>query len=313
MAAPTTLRPDSKQVVNVAAVSHFSPFRYPGGKTWLVPRALQWLKSLRPRAVELAEPFAGGAIVSLSALFHRAVQKIVLVEKDADVAAVWNVMVHGDGLRLAGEILAFGLNRESVRALLSKPAQDEFQSAFTTLIRNRVQHSGILAAGASMFNRGENGRGIRSRWYPETLSKRIQAIFHARQDITFLQGDGIDFIRYNAHRPDTAFFIDPPYTVAGRRLYTHSRIDHRELFRVAQRLRGDFLMTCDNSPEIRELAREFGFHTALVPMKNTHHELMNELIVCRNLRWIKETCRSKPGSPSARLQQRSALANAVRR
>jgi hypothetical protein len=99
---------------------------------------------------------------------------------------------------------------------------------------------------------------------PSWFAEQNYAIFHGQQDTTFLPGDGLEFIRYSAHRPDKAFFIDPPYTVAGRRLYTHSRIDHRELFRLTQKLRGDFLMTCDNSSEIRELAREFGFHTALV-------------------------------------------------
>src|SRR6266404_6072606 len=92
-----------EEVVNVVAVAHLSPFRYPGGKTWLVPRIRQWLRSLNPRARELAEPFAGGGIVALSALFDNLAQKIVLVEKDADVAAVWNV--YGDGFRLAQEIL----------------------------------------------------------------------------------------------------------------------------------------------------------------------------------------------------------------
>jgi DNA adenine methylase len=114
---------------------------------------------------------------------------------------------------------------------------------------------------------GENGRGIRSRWYPNTLSKRIQAILHMHGDISFVHGDGIDFIRYNAHRSDTAFFIDPPYPGSGRRLYTHSQLDHRDLFRVAQTIRGNFLMTYDNNAEILELAREFGFQMALIPMK----------------------------------------------
>src|SRR5437763_16463580 len=80
------------EVVNVAAVAHRSPFRYPGGKTWLVPRIRRWLRSLNPRPRELAEPFAGGGIVALSALFDNLVQKIVLVEKDEDVASVWKVI-----------------------------------------------------------------------------------------------------------------------------------------------------------------------------------------------------------------------------
>ncbi len=275
------------RVVNVAEVAHLSPFRYPGGKTWLVPRIFQWLGSLNPPPRELAEPFAGGAIVSLSALFNRFVEKIALVEKDADVAAVWNVIVYGEGLRFSHEILEFDLSLESVKALLAREPRNDFDRAFATMVRNRVQRGGILAAGASMFNKGENGRGIRSRWYPHTLKNRIQAIARKQEDISFVQGDGIEFIRYNAHRRDTAFFIDPPYPLAGRRLYTHSTLDHRELFRVAKTIRGDFLMTYDDNPEIHELAREFGFQRALVPMKNTHHRQMNELLVGRDLSWMR--------------------------
>lgn len=57
------------RVINVASVPHRSPFRYPGGKTWLVPYIRQWLTYLTPRPAILGEPFAGGAIVGLSALF----------------------------------------------------------------------------------------------------------------------------------------------------------------------------------------------------------------------------------------------------
>jgi|SRR5579864_2169447 len=283
-----TVRADinSEEIVNVAAVTHRSPFRYPGGKTWLVPRIRQWLRSLNPRPRELAEPFAGGGIVSLSALFDNLVQKIVLVEKDADVAAVWSVIVYGDASRLASEILTFDLNVDSVKSLLAHEPANEFERAFATIVRNRVQHGGILAPGASMLKKGENGKGIRSRWYPNTLQKRIEGILHTRQDITFIQGDGIEFVRYNAHRPDTAFFIDPPYTIAGQRLYTHSQLDHRKLFEVVKTIQSDFLMTYDNSQEIQELAQEFGFQTALVRMKNTHHELMSELLVGKNLTWL---------------------------
>jgi len=281
---PISLR--ESQVINVASVPHRSPFRYPGGKTWLVPRIRQWLKSLNPRPFELAEPFAGGAIVGLSALLEDLVHKVVLVEKDEDVASVWEVVINGQARRLAQTIAGFDFNDETVRAALAEQPTTIFERAFATILRNRVQRGGILAPGASFLKKGENGRGIASRWYPNTLRKRIEAILHTRQDISFIRGDGIEFIRYNAHRADTVFFIDPPYTLAGRRLYKHSELDHRELFRVASGIRGDFLMTYDNANEIRELATEFGFQTGLVPMKNTHHEIMNELLVGRNLEWL---------------------------
>ncbi len=83
-----------------------------------------------------------------------------------------------------------------------------------------------------------------------------------------------------------AFFIDPPYTVAGRRLYTHSEINHRRLFQVVQSIAGSFLMTYDDSIEIRDLAKESGFATRLIPMKSTHHVLKSELLIARKFDWL---------------------------
>ncbi len=53
-------------VVNVASVPQRSPFRYPGGKTWLIPTVRKWLQQ-NTKAGLLIEPFAGGGIVSLTA------------------------------------------------------------------------------------------------------------------------------------------------------------------------------------------------------------------------------------------------------
>jgi DNA adenine methylase len=59
------------------------------------------------------------------------------------------------------------------------------------------------------------------------------------------------------------FFIDPPYTAAGKkagsRLYTYAELDQEELFELASRLQGDFLMTYDDADGVRALAHSHGF------------------------------------------------------
>src|SRR5215203_692100 len=92
---------DGERIVNVATVPMRSPFRYPGGKTWLVPRLRQWLLSKDPRPSELIEPFAGGGIVSLTAAFEGLAEHVTMVELDDQVAAVWEVMLNGHGEELA--------------------------------------------------------------------------------------------------------------------------------------------------------------------------------------------------------------------
>jgi DNA adenine methylase len=143
-----------------------------------------------------------------------------------------------------------------------------------------------MAEGASLLKHGEAGRGLNSRWYPQTLKERIEKISEHRDRITFLHGDGIRFIEANLRDKQVAVFIDPPYTVAGRRLYTHSDMDHRKLFELASRVCGPLLMTYDNAAEIRSLAREFGFGMRRVGMRTAHHSQKTELLICRDLGWF---------------------------
>lgn len=279
--------PDPRKPINVASVKHRSPFRYPGGKTWLVPHIRRWLRSLRSPIERLVEPFAGGAIVSLSALLDGLVSNITLIERDTNVGAVWQTISTGGAMDLAKRIMSFDLTEESVHHLLEKEldSTEITTRAFVTIVRNRVQRGGILAPGAGLVKTGENGRGIRSRWYPETLRNRLLDLHQFYRSIEFQMGDGIEYMRSHADM-DLVWFIDPPYAVAGRRLYVHSDVDHAELFRVTASLAGRFLMTYDDSAEVRKLAADHGFQVAEVAMKNTHHSLMKELLISSDLRWL---------------------------
>lgn len=276
----------NKAIVNVASVPHRSLFRYPGGKTWLVPRVRRWLTNLSSRPKEFCEPFAGGGIVGLSVLFEDRVDKLAFVELDENVAAVWQTILNGEGEAVAERIVSFQVNYKNVRLMLDSKPRTTFDQAFVTIIRNRMQRGGILAPGASLMKEGENGRGLLSRWYPQTLKRRILDIIAVKQRINFVQGDGIAFLREHAKRRDMVFLIDPPYTVAGRRLYSHSEINHDELFGVAAKLKGDFLMTYDNVEPVRKLARKHGFAMQKIAMKNTHHAVMSELLIGRDLSWV---------------------------
>lgn len=284
-------RTTAPRVVNVASVPQRSPFRYPGGKTWLVPRIREWLQSQPAPPRELIEPFAGGGSVSLTAGFEELVEHVTMVEMDAEVAAVWQTIINGDAAGLARQIRSFDLSVDSMRAVLEQEPRTVQDRAFQTMLKNRTYHGGILAAGSGILKYGENGKGIRSRWYPETLERRILAIAAIRERFSFIQGDGIEVMRQYASQPDAVFFIDPPYTAAGkkagRRLYTHNQLDHEELFRVTASLAGDFLMTYDNAEGVKELAERHGFDTELVPMQNTHLTKMTELLIGRNLDWVR--------------------------
>lgn len=130
-----------------------------------------------------------------------------------------------------------------------------------------------------------------SRWYPATLAKRIRDIDLVLGRLNFYHGDAFEVIRNYRDDRDVVFFVDPPYTAggknAGNRLYTHFQVDHDLLFRVCSELAGDVIMTYDNSEEVRYLAVKYGFEAKPIPMKNTHHAEMTELVIGKNLSWMR--------------------------
>jgi DNA adenine methylase len=273
--------------VNVSSVPQRSPFRYPGGKTWFVPYLRDWLRSKSPPPTRLIEPFAGGAIMSLTTAFERLAKHVVFAELDDGVAAVWRVVLNGQAEWLAKQILSFELSSEKVRTVLDQPTQDLRERAFRTVLRNRVQRGGIMAPGAGLVKTGEKGRGLRSRWYPETLARRIREINRLKERLTFVEGDGFALIEEHKADQDAVFYIDPPYTLAARRLYSKWQIDHARLFALMKACKGDFLMSYDNTSEIAALAKKYGFETRPIAMKNTHHAKMTELLIGKNLSWLQ--------------------------
>ena len=98
----------------------------------------------------------------------------------------------------------------------------------------------------------------------------------------------VGFALIAKHQADreTVFYIDPPYTLAARRLYPRWEIDHVQLFSVMQVCKGDFLMSYDNTVEIGRLAKSYGFQTRLIAIKSTHHAKMTELLIGKDLSWL---------------------------
>ncbi len=268
-----------------------SPFRYPGGKSWLVPTIGLWLQSKETKPQGFVEPFAGGAIVGLNVAYWQLADAVILVELDSDVAAVWNTIINGDAKGLADRILGFELNSDTLEAQLNEAPCTALDRAFRTILRNRTNRSGILAPGAGLLNHGENGRGIKSRWYPDTLWRRVLDVAELRPRITFIEGDGLHFLGQCEKRDNVVFFIDPPYVVghkqAGKRLYRHSTVDHEALFDLMSRLEGDFVATYSNDDTILGLCHHYRFDTCEIMMKNSHHKRMTELIIGRDLAWLK--------------------------
>lgn len=273
------------EVVDTSPVQMRSPFRYPGGKSWFVPRLRQWIGSMEQKPKLLIEPFAGGGSIGLTAAFEDLAERVIMAELDPQIAAVWLAIFSRDAKQLADMILHFPFSPEAVAAQLAKEPENRVERAFNTILLNRVNRGGVMAGGAGMIKSGENGKGLSSRWYPETLAKRIIDIGEVKDKISFYASHAFTVIAHNLTNPEAVFFIDPPYTAggknAGARLYNYYEIDHDELFRLCSFISGDFIMTYDNNTEVKALAHKYRFATEEIAMRNAHNAPMTELIISK--------------------------------
>lgn len=282
---------EAPKPVNVASVPQRSPFRYPGGKTWFVPRLREWLKSKSNKPKLLIEPFAGGGIISLTAVFENLAEKALMTEIDQEIAAVWQCIMEGDAEWLAKKILTFEMTKENAIEAIKTNKRSTREKAFQTILKNRTFHGGILANGSGFIKNGEKGKGVLSRWYPATLAKRLRHIDQVKGKLNFQCDDGLNIIEQYIKEKNVVFFIDPPYTAggkkAGKRLYTHFDLDHQTLFRLCSKIQGDFVMTYDNAEEVKDMAFQYNFQAKPIAMKSTHHAAMTELVVGKNLEWMR--------------------------
>jgi DNA adenine methylase len=270
---------------NISQVPHYSPFRFPGGKTWFYYFAKRWMADKRSKT--LIEPFAGGASIGISAAIEKWVKQVILIEIDPNIFSVWETILSDKGLDFAQQISKFDLTETSIEKQNCLTTRDLSKNALKTLIRNRTNHGGILANGSGKLKYGEAGKGILSRWYPKTLSERIQRIYYCKDRLEIINYDGISSIQEYSLNMDNIFFIDPPYTKAGKRLYDFFEIDHDKLFKTLSEIKNSFLLTYDDSSYIIDLVNKYNFQYEKVLMTTTHHKRKYELIISKDLDWLR--------------------------
>jgi excisionase family DNA binding protein len=112
-----------------------------------------------------------------------------------------------------------------------------------------------------------------------------------RTRVEFCHGCGVGELALHLGDSAVAAFIDPPYTAGGRdagsRLYRHVDVDHERVFVLAGQMRGHALLTYDDNRATRALAVRNGLDTRAVTVRTAHHRLATELLIGRDLGWLR--------------------------
>lgn len=221
-----------------------SPFRYPGGKFYARKLILEHIV---PHS-HYIEPFAGGA-----SIFFAKQKALHTVLNDVDVDLVNCYLIIRDHVEdliiLLDGIQATKENHHYYKNIYQPTSK--LERALRWYYLNRISYSGIMNMQNCYWGYGEKYSMQPKNWptHLRRCSRKLQEV-----EITCL-----DFEQTIANAPDDAFlFIDPPYFNADQdKFYTHS-FDKDSHYRLARVLRAHahrlkFLLTYDNSPEIRDM------------------------------------------------------------
>tara|TARA_R110002072_G_scaffold38314_4_gene110893 strand:+ start:4928 stop:5812 length:885 start_codon:yes stop_codon:yes gene_type:complete len=263
-----------------------SPLRYPGGKSCLYPLVTDFLRQNKLQRGHYAEPYAGGASLALSLLFHGQVSDIHLNDVDRGIWSLWHSVLEQTEelceLIRTTEITVeeWQRQRELYRSL--NPV-DTLALGFATFFLNRTNRSGIIGTGGIIGGLGQQGEyKIDCRFNRDELIRRIRRIAKYRSRIHLSQDDALVFLaNMDRSLPQRSFIaLDPPYYHKGASLYTsfYSPSDHADVADAILAIDRPWILTYDDVPQVRALyrsRRQYSFDIRYsVQTKRTGTELL---------------------------------------
>ena len=233
-----------------------SPLRYPGGKS----KALDKIIPQIPLNIsEYREPFVGGGSVFLAVkqLFGERIKHYWINDLNLDLCCFW-LFAKNEMASLVDEVSKIKQKYTNGRELFTYfTRQDlkltEFERAVRFFVLNRITFSGTVDSG------GYSQQAFERRFTNSSIDRLREISLHL-SSIEITNGDYENLLFQDGE--DVFIFLDPPYLSAtksklyGLRGKLHTSFDHERFAKNMRKCQHKWLITYDDSPEIRKL---FGF------------------------------------------------------
>lgn len=214
--------------------------RWPGGKS----RMLKHLLPLIPKHTCYCEPFMGGMAVLLA---KERSNVEVINDLNGDLVALYrNLQYHLP--ELLNEIGFLFSSRKTLHDFIAQPGITEIQRAARFLLKNRTSFGGGMTSFAVARTNGGGGSFSRVK-----MTDLLGAV-HERLDGVVVEHLTADRCLELYDSPGSFFFIDPPYLNSPTGAYDgFTEADMRALRKRVGKLKGQWIVTVDDSPLNREL------------------------------------------------------------
>lgn len=245
-------------------MNYSSPLRYPGGKGKLTNFIKLVMQENDLFDAHYVEPFAGGAGVALSLLFHEYVLHVHINDLNRSIYSFWFSVLNctEDLCRLISDTPVTVEEWRKQRAIQNSEEVSPLELGFSTFYLNRTNRSGIISGGI-IGGYDQTGKWkIDARYKKEDLIQRINKIASYRSRITIYNLDAAKLLlEVTPQLPQkTLTYLDPPYYVKGKDLYQnhYQHDDHEQLAEIVKNLTAtNWIVSYDFVPQIAAIYKEY--------------------------------------------------------
>ncbi|MDD5181834.1 MAG: DNA adenine methylase [Candidatus Nanoarchaeia archaeon] len=226
-----------------------SPLRYPGGKS----KALNQILPLVPYFDEFREPMVGGGSIFLTLKQLHPTKKFWINDLNRDLYLFWK-FCKNDIIDLTEEIQKVKRDNTNVKSLYTqlnnKNKVSELKRAVNFFVLNRITFSGLAGSG------GYSNESFKKR-FTDSAIERLIATSKLLDHTTITNYDYKDVI--DKHGKHVFIFLDPPYfsnvksKLYGKNGDLHENFDHNKFAEDMKICKHKWLITYDDSQEIRDL------------------------------------------------------------
>lgn len=251
--------------VKVIKSHHFSPLRYPGGKTSLTLFFDEIIKKNNLYDGTYIEPYAGGAGAALSLLLLEKVEKVIINDLDPGIYGFWKSAIFNSN-EFIKKIKSTPVNLEEwhkQKEIYRNKDSCELDLGFATFFLNRTNRSGIVEGGPIGGIKQIGKWKIDARFNKDDLIGRIKKISYYRDRITVTNKDGLELLKKIKKLKKMFIYLDPPYYEKGSSLYLNSynEKDHENLANFLNNNSNvNWLLTYDNIDYIKNLYLDRRMH-----------------------------------------------------
>lgn len=239
-----------------------TPISYYGGKQQLAKKILE----MTPPHFTYCEAFAGGLAILWAK--EKSVQEAIN-DTNKEVVNFWQVCQNKKEYELLKEKIKTTLNSRDIHSLAKNiykngEKSNKIDRAWAFWVVTNFSFNNSIE-GSWKFEKGTNKRN-RGLHFLNKIDRFENYIFERLKQVQIDNVDALRFVK-NWDTKDTFFYLDPPYPNANQGHYKgYSMKDFLELVKMLQNIKGKFLLSSYDYPELTKIAKKNNWQQIKIKM-----------------------------------------------